>query len=193
MRRVDVTVLLGLTGLAAVSLSACGGSTSGTAAGSRSTTGGTHATSTTGSGALTLAQFNALDPCTTLSTSQMEALVGGTLSGNPSSTKGPGPHECQFAATVNGGESPGSIQIAYFPPGTGQTPTSWIDSNESGYHPQSESGVGDYAVFDSSLKETQVAKGPVAIVVSGSSGSSTSDVETLQAQTAAAIIQKIFG
>lgn len=95
---------------------------------------------------------------------------------------------------MNGAESSGSIQLAYISSGSGESPKGYIDSNESGYHPQPEAGLGDYAVFDPTLKETEVAKGPLVVTISGSPpGAPASQVEALHAQAAGAILQKLTG
>ncbi len=123
---------------------------------------------------------------------QMTALVGGPLSSPPTSHAGPGPIDCTFAATINGESSEGSIQIAYFAPSKGESPKTYIDGNEQGYHPQPESGLGDYAVFDPTLKQTEAAKGPVALTVAGNPpGSTTSQVEAAQAAVADAIFERL--
>ena len=158
--------------------------------GAKATT--TTSESGTASGGLTQAKFNATNACNTLTTAQMTALVGGPLSSSPTAHSGPGPIGCTFGANINGESSDGSIQIAYFSATNGESPKTYIDGNEQGYHPQPESGLGDYAIFDPALKETQAAKGRVVVTVSGSPpGSTTAQVEAAQATAVTAIFQSL--
>jgi hypothetical protein len=198
MRKLAIGFTLMMTVVVAAG---CGSSAppSSTATTSRSATtqSGGKATSTTSgsgtaSGGLTEAKFNATNACSTLTAAQMTALVGGPLSSSPTAHSGPGPIECTFGASINGVSSDGSIQIAYFAPTKGESPKTYIDGNEQGYHPQPESGLGDYAIFDPALKETQAAKGPIAVTVAGSPpGSTTAQVEAAQATAVNAIFQSL--
>lgn len=198
-------LLVGIATMAALA-TACGGSSGtstvvsstatraaagGSTAPTKQSTTATSPTAATAASGFTQAQFNATDACKTLTADQMAALVGGPVS-NPTAHPGPGPIQCVFSASVNGQSSPGGIQIAYFTANGGTTPKAWIDGNENGYKPQAEPGLGDYAVFDPSLRETSAARGPVAIVVSGSApGAAVADVEAAQAAAVNAIIKSL--
>lgn len=196
MRKVIIGVFFVVTTVVAAGCGSSTPSSTATTAGSSATSGGKATTTTSGSGSgsggLTHAKFNATNACNTLTVAQMTALVGGALSSTPMPSSGPGPIGCTFGATVNNESSPGSIQIAYFAPTNGESPKTYIDGNEQGYHPQSESGLGDYAVFDPTLRETQAAKGPVAVTVAGSPpGSTSSQIEAAQATAVNAIFQSL--
>jgi hypothetical protein len=173
--------------LGAAFVTGCGG---GASTSSGNTSPASPSGSTSSSGAQGDPQFESINVCALLTSSQVTALLGSPSSGAPAPGGNAGTSStlrwCDFSQQA--------LEVEIMTPGA-YTPVQWAQQEAGDFGGTPEANLGTYAAYGAALGETAAAKGSLGVEISYPQGrpttAPTSSLEMLEAGDIESIWQKV--